>query len=158
YVFARRALDYVPAAGFQDIKENLIPKLHRAGERVVAYESDGFCPHVFNAQTYLAVNQWMLHRLDGHGEEAGEALRHNAARVEPGARLVGPVQLGAAAYIEAGATVVGPTTIGEGSVVRRDALVARSAVWRRCVVGPASVVHGCIVGDDTVVAPGLRLF
>ena len=44
YVFDRRVLDYIPETGFQDIKENLIPKLYRAGERVVTHAGLGVCP------------------------------------------------------------------------------------------------------------------
>jgi NDP-sugar pyrophosphorylase family protein len=156
YVFERRVLDHVAPTGFQDIKENLIPKLRRAGERVVAYESGGFCPLVLNASTYLAVNQWVLQRLTQE-HEAGVFL-HPTARVEAGACLVGPVQLGAGVRIEAGATVVGPTSIGADSMVGRNALVARSVVWSRCVVGERSIVHGCVVGSDAVIPPGTRLF
>jgi mannose-1-phosphate guanylyltransferase len=156
YVIERRVLQQVGETGFQDIKENLIPRLHRAGERVMAYEG-GFCPHVFNAQTYLAVNEWMLQWLAP--EEVGcRALLHPTAEVAAGARLVGPVQLGAGARVEAGATVVGPASIGAESTVGRNALVARSAIWSRGTVGERSVVHGCVLGDDAVVRPGTRLF
>jgi NDP-sugar pyrophosphorylase family protein len=157
YVIERRVLDQVPESGFQDIKENLIPKLHRAGERVVAHESDAFCPHVFNAPTYLAVNQWVLQLL-AEEEARGSALVDPSAVLEPGARLVGPVQVGAGAYIAAGATVVGPTTIGADCTIERNALVARSVLWNRCVVGEGAVVHGCVAGNDAVVAPAARLF
>ena len=158
YVMERRVLDQVADSGFQDIKENLIPKLHRAGERVVAHESDGPCPHVFNAQTYLAVNQWMLQRRAEAGAASDGLLLDPRARVEPGARLVGPVQVGAGARIAAGATVVGPTTIGPDSVVERNALVARSVLWSRCLVREGAIVHGCVAGDDAVVPAGARLF
>jgi NDP-sugar pyrophosphorylase family protein len=159
YLFERRVLDLIPEAGFQDIKENLIPKLHRAGERVVAYETEGYCPRVLNAQTYLAVSQWMLERLAGDdSEHADDPLIHSSAWVEPGARLVGPVQLGPRVRVRAGATVVGPTSLGAGSTVGRNALVARSVVWSRCQVGEGSVVHGCVVGNDAVVPPATRLF
>ncbi|HXB56314.1 MAG TPA: NDP-sugar synthase [Vicinamibacteria bacterium] len=159
YVFERRVLDHIPETGFQDIKENLIPKLHRAGERVVAHETGRFCPHVLNAQTYMAVNQWMLQRLAEKGRDHGdESLVHPSAWVEQGALLVGPVQVGARARIQAGATIVGPTSIGAESTVGRSALVARSAVWSGCTVGEGAVVHGCIVGDGAVVPPVARLF
>jgi mannose-1-phosphate guanylyltransferase / phosphomannomutase len=157
YVFDRRVLEHVPETGFQDIKENLIPRLHRGGERVVAYETLAFCPHVFNAQTYLEVNQWVLERLSGEAEGAGAPLVHPSATVEPGARLVGPVQLGAGARVLAGATIVGPTSIGEESTVGRDAVVARSVLWSRCTIGEASVVHGCVVGNDAEVPPATTL-
>jgi len=156
YVFERRVLEHVPATGFQDIKENLIPRLRHAQERVLAYESDGCCPHVFDAQTYLAVSQWVLQRLLREGGPA--MLVHPTARVDPSARLVGPVQVGAGAQVEAGATIVGPTTIGEQSTVGRNALVARSVMWDRCWLGDGALVHGSVVGHDTVVPPGARLF
>lgn len=155
YVFDRRVLEHVPDSGFQDIKENLIPRLHRAGERVVAHETLGFSPHVFNAQTYLEVNEWMLERLSR--EDAGASMLHPSATVEPGARLVGPVQLGAGARVLAGATIVGPTSIGEDSTVGCDAVVARSVLWSRCTIGERSVVHGCVVGNDAAVPPATTL-
>jgi mannose-1-phosphate guanylyltransferase len=152
YVFARRALDHVAAAGFQDIKEGLIPRLHRAGERVLAYPGAGCCPQVVDAQTYLAVNEWVLERLGG-----GD-LHHPSARVDPGACLVGPVRLGRGVRVEAGATIVGPTSIGAETRIAQGALVARSALWSRCVVEAGAVVHGCVVGDDAAVPAGSRLF
>jgi NDP-sugar pyrophosphorylase family protein len=159
YVFERRVLEFVPETGFQDIKENLIPRLHRAGERVVAHESDGSCPRVMNAQTYLSVNRWVLEGLvRGDAERAGDELIHPSAWVDRGARLVGPVQLGPRVRVQAGATIVGPTTIGAESTVGRNALVTRSVVWSRCQLGEGSVVHGCVVGNDAVVPPATRLF
>lgn len=157
YVFDRRVLDHVPETGFQDIKENLIPRLRRGGERVVAHETETFCPHVLNAQTYLEVNQWVLEHLTHEGQGTGATLIHPSATVEPGARLVGPVQLGAGARVLAGATIVGPTSIGEESTVGRDAVVARSVLWSRCTIGEESMVHACVVGNDAVIPAGTTL-
>jgi NDP-sugar pyrophosphorylase family protein len=159
YVFERRALEFVGQHGFQDIKENLIPKLHRAGERVVALESDGWCPRVMNAQTYLSVSHWMLERLvRADAERESDVIAHPSAWVDREARLVGSVQLGPRVRVRAGATIVGPTTIGAESTVECNALVARSVVWNRCQVGEDSLVHGSVVGDDVVVPAATRLF
>lgn len=157
YVFDRRVLDHVPETGFQDIKENLIPRLRRSGERVVAHEIPTFCPHVLNAQTYLEVNHWVLERRTHEGMETGATLVHPTATVEPGARLVGPVQLGAGVRVLAGATIVGPTTIGDDSTIGADAVVARSVLWSRCVIGEGSVVHGCVIGNDAEVRASTTL-
>jgi NDP-sugar pyrophosphorylase family protein len=158
YVFERRVLEHVAENGFQDIKENLIPRLHRAGEQVMAFEDPGFCPHVLNAQTYLAVNQWMIQRLAAAAADGDAPPIHPLARVERGARLVGPVLLGAGARVRAGATLVGPTSIGADSTVEADALVACSAVWSRCSVGAGAIVHGSVIGHETAIPPGSRLF
>jgi NDP-sugar pyrophosphorylase family protein len=158
YVFERHVLDHVAESGFQDIKENLIPKLRRAGQRVQAHPGDGVCPQVFDAQTYLAVNEWMVQRLAQAGGAAEGMLHHPDALVEPGAKLVGPVQLGAGALVRAGATVIGPTTIGPGSTVGREALVARSVMWSRCTVSAGALVHASVLGDGAVIGPAARLF
>jgi len=83
---------------------------------------------------------------------------HEQARVERGARLVGPVLLGPGVRVRAGATLVGPTSIGAESVVEADALVACSAVWSRCTIGAGAVVHGSVIGHEAEVAPRTRLF
>jgi NDP-sugar pyrophosphorylase family protein len=167
YVFDRRVLGYIPETGFQDIKENLIPKLYRAGERVVTHAGLGVCPRVLNAETYLAVNHWMIEQIAddpsplehwGTYVENGEVLAHPTAWVAPGARLVGPVLLGPSVKIAANATIVGPTSLAADTTVGEGALVSRSVAWDRCRIGAGAVVDGCVLADDAEVRPHTRLF
>jgi mannose-1-phosphate guanylyltransferase / phosphomannomutase len=159
YVFDRKALDYVGSRGFQDIKETLLPRLHAAGEGLEVFVVAQSCPPVLDADTYLAVSQWMISRvvsegLGRHGYHAlEEALVHSSAQVAGDARLLGPVLLGPDVTVEAGATVVGPTEIGRGSRVGRGSVVSRSVTWSHCWVGPESMVDHCLLSDQTVVAP-----
>ena len=167
YVFDRRVLDYIPETGFQDIKENLIQKLYRAGERVVTHAGLGVCPRVLNAETYLAVNHWVIEQIAGDPSplehwgtyvENGETLAHPTAWVAPGARLVGPVLLGPSVKIGAGATIVGPTSLAADTQVGEGALVSRSVTWNRCRIGAGAVVDGCVLADDAEAPPHTRLF
>jgi NDP-sugar pyrophosphorylase family protein len=161
YIFDRRALQYIPARGFCDIKETLIPRLYRAGERTQAYRVREASPRVLDESTYLALNAWMVERLATLDAPQGyvrtsDVLVHESARVASDAVCVGPVVLGPGAEVMSRATVVGPTTIGAGSRVAPGALVSRSAVWSRCLVGDDAVADRCILADDCVVAPGTR--
>jgi len=167
YVFDRRVFDFIAETGFQDIKENLIPQLYRAGERIVTHVAEGPCLRVLNAQTHLAVNQWMVARiagqpsaLEGWGKYSvsGQLVAHPTAWVDPSVRVVGPVLLGPSVRIGAGATLVGPTSIASGSKVGKGALVARSVIGNRCVIGEESLVDGCVLADEAVVEPETRLF
>lgn len=164
YVFARRAFEQVPARGFCDIKEKLIPKLYGAGERIVAYEASAPVPRVLDASTYLAVNEWTIERLAGDDEipdgyvRSGDALVHREAIVARDASLVGPVLVGPGARIQSGAVVVGPTSIGRDVIVSANALVSRSSLWRRSCIGEGAVVDRCIVADDAVLQPGTQTF
>jgi mannose-1-phosphate guanylyltransferase len=159
YVFDRRVLDHIPDTGFQDIKEGLIPRLYRAGERVVTHIAHGASPRMVSAGSYLALNQWMVERVCGAPEppaehrRMSEALVHESASVSPGARLVGPVLIGPGTSVEASSTVLGPTSIGAGCVVGAGAVVSRSAIWEDCVVGEEALVDRCLLADGVSVAP-----
>jgi NDP-sugar pyrophosphorylase family protein len=167
YVFDRRVLDYIPETGFQDVKETLIPKLYKAGERIVTHAGLGLCPRVLNAETYLALNHWMIEQVGdnpaplehwGAYVEHGEVLAHPTAWVAPGARLIGPVLLGPSVRVAAGATIVGPTSLGPDCHVGEDALVSRSVAWTRCRIEAGAVVDGCVLTDDAMVPARTQLY
>jgi NDP-sugar pyrophosphorylase family protein len=158
YVFARSVLDAVPPTGYQDIKETLIPRLYRSGARVVTH----VVPRqrvlrVTDAVSYLTANLWAVEQLAGAGGATedqvrdGKAWVHPTAQVDPTARFVGPVLVGARSVIEHGALVVGPTTIGGDCRIAARAVVSRSAVWDRCQVGAGAIVDQSILTDGTEV-------
>ena len=177
FVFERRALDSVPARGFYDIKEHLIPRLRDARERVVMYVSDRSAPRVLGASTYLAVNEWVVERLvssrsavptSGPARLAwdapigyiriGDGLVHYEASVAPDAVITGPVLIAAGARVRSGAVLVGPSSVGRNSTVEKGALVSRSAIWRRAVVGANATADRTVVADDAVIEPDCRAF
>ncbi len=141
YVLARRALEQVPAVGYQDLKEVLIPRLYQQQEWVAAYPAEAPSPRLKDLASYLALQGWLLAKLaardsDGEGYAwRGPARVHRTARVADGARLVGPVMLGPHTRVLEGAIMVGPTVLGGNGVVERQALVKRSVLWE---LGPVS--------------------
>jgi len=166
YVFARRAFEAVLSTGFQDIKEHLLPALRRRHERVMAYVSREFCPRVLNAETYLAVNHWMLDRLAADPAaierwspiaRRGQLMAHPSADVHPTATTIGPVLLGPRVSIGAHAVIVGPTSIGADTHVAEGAAVCRSVIWRDAKIGERAYVDACVVGDSVTVAAGTAL-
>jgi NDP-sugar pyrophosphorylase family protein len=166
YVFDRRALDYINETGFQDIKETLIPRLSKAGERIVTHAGLGVCPRVLNAETYLAVNHWMIEQMStdpsplehwGIYFETGQLIAHPTASVHPEARIIGPVLLGPHVRVGAEATIVGPVSLGAGCEVEEGALVSRSVAWERVSFGAGAAVDHGVLADDAIVAPGERL-
>ena len=164
YVFDRRAFDYIPADGFQDIKERLIPRLYEAGEHVVTHVARGVAPRVLNTDTYLALDQWAVERAARCPDVArgfracGEAVVHDSAWVDPSARLLGPMLIGPGVSVQRGATLVGPLSIGPGSSVGKGAVVSRSVVWSRCVVGDEALVDRCMLADGARVEPRRPVF
>ncbi len=153
YVFDRRALDYVPATSYQDIKESLIPRLHEAGERVVIHPGSGTSIRVVDPESYLALNHWMIPRATAPANPPpgwvleDETLRHTSARVASGARLVGPVILGPGVSVGENATVLGPAAVGAFSRIEPGAVVSRSVLWSDCRVGAGATLDRCLLAD-----------
>lgn len=155
YVISRKVLEGVPAVGYQDIKESLIPTLYRRGERVLTHVVQGAqSARVTDAASYLGVNIWATERafhenkLPAGGRQMGDAWVDRAAHVDPTARFVGPVIVGPNVHIGPGALIVGPSTIGAGSRIFSDAVVSRSALWERCTVGTGAIVDQCVLADN----------
>lgn len=177
FVFERRALESVPAHGFYDIKEHLIPRLRAAGARIAMYSSSRPAPRVLSASTYLAVNEWAVElyvssRSVTHPSaparrawdppagyvRVGDALIHSDAQVARDVVITGPVLIAAEARVDSGAVIVGPTSVGRNSIIESGALVSRSAVWRRAVVGARALADRSVVADDAVIEPESRAF
>lgn len=153
YIISRSALMHVPDAGYQDIKESLIPKLYKLRLPVATHiVPAGSVRRVYDAASYLSVNLWAVESMMS-GEapsgyrRVGDAWVHETAQVADTARLVGPVLVGAGAVVEAGAVVVGPATLGARSRVCRDAVVSYSSLWSECRVGQGAIVDHCVLTD-----------
>jgi mannose-1-phosphate guanylyltransferase len=164
YVFDRRAFDFIPADGFQDIKERLIPTLYKSGEHVATHVTRRLAPRVVNVDSYLALDHWAVERaataglLGGDYKPSGEALVHESAKVDPSARLLGPMVLGPGVEVAAEATLVGPLSIGRGTRVGRGAVVSRSVLWGDCEVGTQALIDRCMLADRTQVTARRPLF
>jgi len=160
FVFERRALELVAETGFQDIKENLIPLLHRAGEPVALHVVAAMVPRVVSTATYVEANRWAVGALlraasvPSGFRRAGEALVHESAFVDAGARLVGPTLIGPHSRVLARATLIGPAVLGTGCTVAADAVLSRSVLWNRCLVSAQAVVDGSVLADDAIVEEG----
>lgn len=164
YVFDRRAFDYIPTDGFQDIKERLIPRLYKEGEHVGTHVARSVAPRVVNTDTYLALDQWAIERAAQTPDVArgfharGEAVVHDSASVDPSARLLGPMLLGPGVSVHSGATLVGPLSLGPKTSVGRGAVVSRSVVWSRCFVGDEALVDRCMLADGARIEPRQPVF
>jgi len=164
YVFDRRAFDYIPTDGYQDIKERLLPRLYASGEFVATHVTGSVAPRVVNTDTYLALDAWAVERatcdrgLARGYRVCGEAVVHESARVDSNARLLGPMLLGPGAVVEAGATLVGPLSLGPKTTVGRRAVLSRSVLWSGCSIGDDALVDRCMLADGARVEPRKSLF
>ena len=63
YVFGPDPLRHIPATGYQDIKEVLIPRLRQSGGRVEAHTIEGCCARVTGFDSYRMLNAWAVEQM-----------------------------------------------------------------------------------------------
>ncbi|MFO0837888.1 MAG: NDP-sugar synthase [Phycisphaerae bacterium] len=151
YVARRRALEYVPETGYQDIKEMLIPRLHRVGEHVATYSSGEISPRITGLASYMAVNGWVLDRASN-----GHVRVDHSAEIADDVQIVGPVMIGPRTRIESGVTIVGPTTIGGECRIEPNCVISRSVLWDHCRVGGSSILDRCVLTNETALPAETR--
>ncbi len=156
YAMDRRVMEFIPALGYQDIKETLIPQLHKAGVATMPLMDARPTPRVNGVDSCLAVNAWFLIGMmnDSAGfmsrygcdyDFSGECRVHKSASVDSTAKLVGPILIDEGACIGANVTIIGPTSVGARSQIHESAVVCRSAIWDDCVIGRGASLDRCIV-------------
>jgi mannose-1-phosphate guanylyltransferase len=161
YVFERRILGLISPVGYQDIKEHLIPALRNKQERVLAHVAESVSPRVINAETYLAVNYWMMEQIPTHFSPLpweplpgnGRIIAHPSATIDADATIVGTALIGPEVTVGPGVLIVGPTSIDAGSHIDAGAVVCRSVIWKGCAVGSHAFVDYAVIGDHGVIEP-----
>jgi NDP-sugar pyrophosphorylase family protein len=165
YAFEREVLDLVPATSFHDIKENLIPSVHRAGRHIEVFEVSEASPRVLNAASYVAANRWMAERLAAASKEMqarqDDGISHVDAHptvwIDESATIVGPVVLGRGVRVHGSAVIVGPTVVGAGTVIGPGAVLTRSVTLDNCTIGEGAVVDQCLLAESATVSPRASL-
>lgn len=152
YAISPRALDYIPVAPDQDIAVHLLPALLRAGRSLHVYERPFSWVDIGCGRDYFAgLSKGLRGLIPALVPQAREIRRHvwaaDGAQVSPRAVIVGPAFIGPEAIIEAGAKLDGPVVVGA-----RARICTRSLV-RRSVICPETRVASGTWVDDMIVAP-----
>lgn len=130
-------LEHIPEAGYQDIKEQLLPALRNAGLSVGAVVLEHGTCEVADWVTYMRAIEGSLTngRLEERGfrELAPDVWCGNDVDIASSARIVGPALVGHGCRLDADTLVIGPSIIGNGSHIETGSwllrVVTTDSVW-----------------------------
>ena len=153
YVCDPCILEHIPKAGYFDIKEGLIPKMLLAGRSVHAARLPSHAGNFRNRQEYLyAVSNCLenVPKLDVDfkplkNSDSRDLWLSNNARIDPKARINGPVLIMDGATVSSGALVLGPVILGKNTAIGKDSIVMNSVLWDGVKVGSNCRIRGCVV-------------
>ena len=152
YICKPSVLEHIPQAGYFDIKEGLIPEMLRAGKTVHAATLPNHAGNFRDRQGYLHAMADYLGRSAGQSADwksGNIAASDNvwisaSAKVDPAARICGPVVVMDGAGVASGAVVLGPAVLGSNVTVGKNSVVISSVLWDAARVGPNCEVRQCV--------------
>lgn len=165
FVMNPAVLRHVNPVGFQDIKEQLLPRVIETGERVACHRIAGAVSLIHGCGHYVAALEALLQSGDfeippGMTQRGGGVWVHERAHVAEEARISGPAWIDADAVVEPGAVLVGPVLLGPGAQVGRGAVVNRAVLMRSASVSAGGRLSGAVAPPGAccgVAAPAARL-
>lgn len=160
FIASGASIERVPATGFQDIKEGLVPRLLAEGLSVRLARTLAPTLRVQNLASYLDVHDALLRRMVERVDELagfdrfGSVWVHRTAQVSPRATLVGPALIGPGTRLEAGSLVVGPAVVGAQCRLNEDSVLTRSILLDGCALGVAARADGSLLLHGAVLPAG----
>ena len=164
YICEPSVLQYIKPTGYQDMKEQLIPRLAEAGLKVQAVPVSGTVLAIRNEEWYLNAMVDLLNDpqkrkpfVDHLPCKLPGLWIDPTAYVHPQARVIGPVYIGPGTKILANAVVIGPAVIGENCEISSDSVVHESILWNECKVGRGALVEQAVLASKASVASGAEI-
>jgi exosortase len=159
YVCNSSVLQYIPAAGYFDIKESLMPELIKAGKRVrytVLPENIGgfrdWRGYLAAVSEYLEnvrladIDIRICDQNDKYAIWAGSRVY-----IDPLARIFGRVILLDDVRVEAGAVIFGPAVLERNVHIGSNSIAVNSVLWNNSIVGSNCEVRNCVFDHNAVI-------
>ncbi|MBV8369926.1 MAG: mannose-1-phosphate guanyltransferase [Candidatus Eremiobacteraeota bacterium] len=155
YVLEPAILDRMQRGRVYDFSKDLFPAMLREGAKLGGYVIDAYWTDIGNLEQYQAANydavSGKVHIAFPGSEIAPGVWAGEGARIDPEARVEGPVILGRDVRVAAGATLSGPAVIGDRAIVERNATICRSVCWEDVYAGEESSLSDCTVADRNTI-------
>jgi exosortase len=159
YICEPTVLEYIPAEGYYDIKESLIPAILRAGKNI--YAARLFAP-AGNFRDYSEYLSAIFYRLENtrkadfnlpvFKQDSLQTLWTSSnSQIDASAKIYGPVIMMEGACISDGAIVFGPTIIGRNVEIGTGSLIVNSILWDNSQVGSDCKIERCVIDSKSVV-------
>lgn len=161
YVCEPEVMKYIPAQGYFDIKENLVPTLVQAGKIIAYAQLQHDAGNYRNWGEYVRmIKQHLLTLKQGdpllkgfHRHDNNQEIWiGNNVRIDPSAKIIGPILIGDNTNIEHDACLLGPSMIESGVQIYPDTLISESVIWKEAVIGPYCRIQESLIDEKKVLS------
>jgi exosortase len=162
YVCETSILEHIPKEGYFDIKEGLIPEMLRAGKTIHTTVLPHHAGNFRNHEEYLyAVAGYIqtIPKLDNGlklSRSNNSQVLWTAAnvRIDPHARIYGPVVIMEGTDVLKDAVIFGPTILGRNVIIGEGTIVVNSVLWDDSQIGSNCEIKNCLIDYGVIVPAG----
>lgn len=148
-----------------DFGKHIIPYCHSKGQRLFAYEYNGYWKDVGTLNSYWEANMELIDIIPEFNlyEEFWKIYTNNANLPPQYISEHGVVDRciisnGTEVYGEVHSSVLGAgITIGKGSVVRDSIIMRNVTIGENCVIDKAIIAENTVIGDNVVIGIGAEV-
>ena len=155
YVLRPSIFEYMEAGGIYDFSKDLFPHMLHENQRVGGFIISDYWTDVGNLQQYQQANYDALNgavRIEPPGEEVAPGVFAGVGtRIDPTAKLSGPICLGKNVQVGPGALIDGPSSVGDNAVIAGGARLERAIVWEDTYIGADAELIDCTIANRTIV-------
>lgn len=153
YAFSPAIFEHIPANEFYDFGNQVFPALQKAGDPFYGFEARGAywadigTPGEYRRASYDVVRGVMrIPHTTPNGIDP-------SAKIAAGARIEGPVRVGAGVVVAEGVRIVGPSIIDDNVRVDDGAQLERTICWQNATIGARAELCDTVVGNGFAVEP-----
>lgn len=165
YIFSARKLykyleeDNADANSSNDFGKDVLPKMLNNGERMLAYEFEGYWKDVGTIDSLYEANMDLL------GDKPNFDINDSSWKIQSRSPLAPPHYIGENAktvnsIIMSGCEIFGSvenSVLASGVIVKKGAVVKNSIIMAETVIGENSVVDYSIIDENTVIGKNCRI-
>ena len=145
YICNKKIMESIPAKGYCDIKETLVPQLLKDGRNIHAVEMPENAGDFRNWQQYLsAISNHII------STDTDKVIVDTNASVDSSARIIGSVQICSGAEIAKDVLIFGPAVIGPNVIIAEGTAVSKSIIWDRAQIGAGCFVQNSLISKEAV--------
>jgi len=160
YICSPRVLEYIPAQGYCDIKEGLIPVMLQSGRtirsRLLRYPVGNFRDR---AGYLAAIAAYFKNGGNINGDfnytkwsDSEDVWLADGAEVDPSARICGPVIVMDGARVPEKAVIFGPSIIERNVNIGENTLIEDSVLWEGSQIGQNCEIRRCVIDSGETVS------
>ncbi len=155
YLLEPKTLELIQPVGFQDFKEQFLPRVIASGMAVRCHTLQGSATLIHSPAHYLsaigdAIVSAAKRLPTGYVERSPGVVVHETASIDATARITGPVWIEAGVTVGKNAVIAGPVVLGSKCKVGGDALVHRTVAMTGSIVGVGAEVFSGILAPYSV--------